>query len=161
MSLRPLKLSGRLSHLTFSCLATFIAFIGCHAPQMHAQSPFANYTLDYNSPVNPELQARLESIDTALRAKYGMTTNQTAVGILDLNSLRLAMIHPDRIGYAASVTKIGIFLAYFQLHPEAATNLNPEIRHELALMVRPSSNEMAAKFSREMGLQQIQAVLNS
>ena len=41
------------------------------------------------------------------------------VAILDLNRLRLAMIHPDRIDYAASVAKVGILLAYFQLHPEA------------------------------------------
>ena len=47
------------------------------------------------------------------------------------------------------------------LHPEAATNLNPETRHELGLMVKASSNEMAAKFSRELGLKQIQQVLNS
>ena len=30
------------------------------------------------------------------------------------------MIHPDRETYAASVPKIGILLAYFELHPEAA-----------------------------------------
>jgi len=39
-------------------------------------------------------------------------------GLLDLKTLRLAMIHPDREEYAASVPKIGILLAYFQLHPE-------------------------------------------
>ena len=31
-----------------------------------------------------------------LRGKFGMTSNQTAVGVLDLNSMRLAMMHPDR-----------------------------------------------------------------
>jgi beta-lactamase class A len=90
-----------------------------------------------------------------------MTTDQAAVGLLDLNTLRLAMIHPDPQEYAASVPKIGILLAYFQLHPEAATNLNATTWHELGLMIKASDNEMAAKFSRELGLQQIQAVLNS
>ena len=31
-----------------------------------------------------------------------------------LRTLRLALIHPDRIDYAASVPKIGILLAYFE-----------------------------------------------
>ncbi len=109
----------------------------------------------------PVLQAELERMDAELRARFGMTTEQTAVGLLDLKTLRLAMIHPDRGEYAASVPKIGILLAYFQLHPQAATNLDAQTRHELGLMTKASDNEMAAKFSREMGLKQIQAVLNS
>jgi beta-lactamase class A len=80
--------------------------------------------------------------------------------VLDLNTLRLAMIHPDREEYAASVAKIGILLAYFQLRPEAATNLDAQTRHELGLMAKASDNDMAAKFSRELGLKRIQAVLN-
>jgi beta-lactamase class A len=57
--------------------------------------------------------------------------------------------------------KIGILLAYFQLHPQAATNLDAQTRHDLGLMVKASDNEIAAKFSRQMGLKQIQAVLNA
>ena len=120
-----------------------------------------DFKLDYDTPVTPELQARLESIDTSLRDRYAMTTEQTAVGILDLRTLQLAMIHPDRIEYAASVAKVGILLAYFQLHPEAATSLDPATRHELGLMIKASSNEMAAKYSRLMGLHEIQDVLNA
>jgi hypothetical protein len=83
------------------------------------------------------------------------------VGVLDLETLRLAMIHPDRGEYAASVPKIGILLAYFQLHPQAATNLDAQTRHELGLMAKASDNQMATKFSQEMGLKQIQSVLDS
>jgi beta-lactamase class A len=126
-----------------------------------ASTPMQPITLDYDTPVDAKLQAKLEAIDTKLRAAYGMTTEQTAVGVLDLKRGRLAMIHPDRIEYAASVPKVGILLAYFQLHPEAATSLDPETRHELGLMAKASSNEMAAKFSRQMGLREIQQVLNS
>ena len=71
------------------------------------------------------------------------------------------MIQPDREDYTASVAKIGILLAYFQVHLEAAHTLAPEIRHELGLMVKASSNEMASKYSRELGLQRIQEVLNA
>jgi len=119
------------------------------------------FTLDYDTPVDAELQRRIEETDARLRAKYGMTTEQTAVGLLDLRRPRVAMIHPDRIEYAASVAKIGILRAYFQLHPEAATSLDPQTQHELGLMIKASNNEMAAKFSREMGLREIQAVLNA
>jgi beta-lactamase class A len=118
------------------------------------------FVLDYNTPTDPRLQKRIEAIDVRLRAKYGMTPEQTAVGVLDLNHLRLAMIHPDRIEYAASVAKIGILLAYFQLHPDAATTMDVETQHELGLMIKASSNEMAAKYSRAMGLREIQQVLN-
>ncbi len=125
------------------------------------KSKFENYTLSYDTPLDPALQARLEQIDATLRGKYGMTAEQAAVGVLDLRRLHLAMLHPDRIEYAASVAKIGILLAWFELHPEAVKNLDPQTKHELGLMVKASSNEMAAKFSRGLGLKRIQEVLNS
>jgi beta-lactamase class A len=119
-----------------------------------------SFVLNYDTPVDHRLQKRIESIDARLRAKYGMTTENTAVGLLDLNHPRVAMIHPDRIEYAASVAKVGILLAYFQLHPDAASQMDAETQHELGLMIKASSNEMAAKYSRAMGLREIQQVLN-
>jgi beta-lactamase class A len=110
--------------------------------------------------VDPALQSRVEQIEARLRAEFGLNREQAAVGVLDLRTLRLAMIRPDRIEYAASVAKIGILLAYFDLHPEAASSLDPQTRHELGLMIKASSNEAAARFSRELGLTNIQAVLN-
>ncbi|MBP7934392.1 MAG: hypothetical protein KA354_07055 [Phycisphaerae bacterium] len=132
----------------------------CSCPARLRGWSFERYVLKYESPVDVSLQAKVEEIDASLRRRYGMTTEQTAVGVLDLRVLRLAMIHPDRIEYAASVPKIGILLAYFQVHPEAATRLDAVRRHELGLMVKASSNEMAAKYSRQLGLQVIQGVLN-
>lgn len=122
---------------------------------------FRDYQLEFATPVDAALQGDLEKIDARLRAEFGLTTAQTAVGLLDLNTLRLAMIHPDREEYAASIPKIGILLAYFQLRPEAVTNLNPQTRHELGLMAKASDNATAAKFSQELGLKQIQAVLDA
>lgn len=116
--------------------------------------------MNYDTATDAELQRRLETIDTTLRARFGMTTEQTAVGVLDLRDNRLAMLHPDLIEYAASVAKVGILFAWFTRHPEAATQLDPATQHELGLMIKASSNEMAAKFSRELGLREIQQVLN-
>ena len=142
-------------------MAIAICLFGYESAGGQTASPFSGYALDYGTPTDAVLQGQLEAVDAKLRGQYGMTTEQVAVGVLDLKRLRLAMVHPDRIDYAASVAKVGILLAYFQLHPEAATQLDPQRRHELGLMAKASSNEMAAKYSRELGLRQIQEVLNS
>ena len=134
---------------------------GCADFSPDMNSKFQNYTLDYETPVDVPLQAQLEKIDSTLRAKYGMAPEQTALGVLDLHSLRLAMVRPDYELYAASVAKLGIMLAYFQLHPEAATNLDAAMRHDLALMVRPSDDAAATRIAQTMGLKAIQQVLDS
>ena len=137
------------------------ALFACTSSAPPAKPAFESYVLDYDTPIDAALQAKLVAIDETLRAKYGLAAEQADVGILDLQRPRVAMIHPDQIEYAASVAKIGILLAYFQLHPEAATALDPETRHELGLMIKASSNEMAAKYSRQLGLHEIQKVLDS
>lgn len=152
----PLFCLGTLSAMLVGFLA-----VGCASSSARMKTTrLENYSLGYQTPVDPALQSSLEAIDTNLRQELGMTTEQTAVGVLDLKTLRLAMVHPDREEYAASVPKVGILLAFFDLHPEAVTNLNNETRHELGLMTKASNNEMAAKYSRQMGLKEIQAVLN-
>jgi beta-lactamase class A len=80
--------------------------------------------------------------------------------VMDLNTKRLALLRPDREQYAASLAKIGILLAYFDAHPEAAEHLDPTIERELGEMAKVSSNEMAAKYSHELGLKNIQKVLS-
>lgn len=119
-----------------------------------------DFVINYDSPIDPALQRRIEEIDANVRAKFGIAPELTDVGVLDLRDHRLAMIHPDQIEYAASVAKVGILLAWFQKHPEAATRLDPQTQHELGLMIKASSNEMATKFSHELGLREIQQVLN-
>jgi beta-lactamase class A len=137
-----------------------IGLAGCSTVSIVSDSDVQHYVLNYENPTDPRLQTALESIDASLRERLGMSADQTAVGLLDLRTLRLAMIHPDHEEYAASVAKVGILLAYFELHPSAATNLDSTTRHELGMMAKISSNEMAAKYSRQMGLRQIQEVLN-
>jgi beta-lactamase class A len=137
-----------------------IGLAGCCTVSIVSDSDVQHYVLNYENPTDPRLQTALESIDASLRERLGMSADQTAVGLLDLRTLRLAMIRPDHEEYAASVAKVGILLAYFELHPSAATNLDSTTRHELGMMAKISSNEMAAKYSRQMGLRQIQEVLN-
>ncbi len=122
--------------------------------------PYAKHILDFISRTDPALQSEVEKIDDALREKFGMTREQSSVGVLDLRRERLALIHPDRIVYGASVPKIGILLAYFELNPRATTELDPTVRKELGQMIKVSSNEMAAKYSRDLGLNAIQGVID-
>ncbi len=122
---------------------------------------FAGYNLGLDTPTDPALQSALEQIDAGLRRKLDMTESQSAAGVLDLRRLRLAMLHPDRIEYGASVPKVGILLAWFELHPEAVSHLDPTTRRDLGLMIKASSNEIAARFSHELGLANIQKVLRS
>lgn len=119
------------------------------------------YTLTFDTPVDAPLQREIEAIDARLRAKYGLTAEQAAVGLLDLRTLRLALVRPDAIDYAASVPKIGILLAWFQSHPEAVTSLDATTRRELGLMIKVSDNEKATKFSTQLGIANVQAALNS
>lgn len=139
--------------------AMFALCAGAFAAEPATQ-PLASYTVDFNSTVDPDLQARLETIDAAARQKIGLSAEQSSVGLLDLIHLKLAMIHPDHEEYGASVPKVGILLAYFQLHPEAANSLDPTVQHELGLMAKISSNEMASKYSHALGLKAIQRVLD-
>jgi beta-lactamase class A len=152
--------SPQIRSLLIVIIAVF-ALTACKRVADKPKAAFDTLVLDYQTPTDPALQSQLEAIDATLRERHGMTTEQSAIGLLDLQTSRVAMLHPDRITYAASVAKIGILLAYFQSHRETATQLPPSTRHELGLMVKASSNEMAAKFSRELGLEQIQHVLES
>src|SRR5437867_11404986 len=112
-----------------------VALTGCCSFQTNR---LADYHVEYETQTDPVLQAKVEEIDAGLRAKYGMMTEQSAVGVMDLRTGRLAMIHPDRGEYAASIPKIAILLAYFELHPESREKLDPQVRHELALMIKAS-----------------------
>jgi beta-lactamase class A len=89
-----------------------------------------------------------------------MREEESAVGVLDLRSRRLAWLRPDVMTYGASIPKIAILLAFFQQEPEAYRDLDPSTRHELGLMIKQSSNEMATKFSKTLGLATIQAALD-
>ena len=117
-------------------------------------------TIDYDAMTDPKLQSTLEAIDVDLRKQFDMTPEQTSVGLVDLQTRRVAMLRPDHELYAASLAKIGILLAYFTLTPDAVTNLDAATRHDLGLMAKQSNNEMATKFSKQLGIRSIQNVLD-
>ncbi|MDB6132098.1 MAG: hypothetical protein JWM59_341 [Verrucomicrobiales bacterium] len=139
----------------------WLAAPACGGPgPAEASSVKTPLVLDYHTPADPPLQAWLEQLDLSLGTELGMTADDTAAGLLDLRTGQLAMVRPDRIEYAASVAKIGILFAWFTLHPDAAGRMDPQVKQDLGEMAKQSSNPMAAKYSREIGLRRIQEILN-
>src|ERR1700743_1989527 len=104
MNLKPLPRTPLLFVLAIIATSMMADFSGRDLAK--SQPDMDHYAVDYDTPTDPDLQSKLEAIDTNLRAKYGLTSEQTAVGLMDLQSFRLAMIHPDRMEYAASVPKV-------------------------------------------------------
>jgi beta-lactamase class A len=148
-----------IRRLTCLISAALVAGAGCSSLNPNRMPTFADYTLDHATPVDATLQSAVAEIDAGLRQRLDIRAELTAVGVLDLQTLRLAMVRPDAIDYAASVPKIAILLAYFELNPGAATNLDARTRHELGLMIKQSDNELAAKYSQALGLKRIQQVI--
>jgi beta-lactamase class A len=142
-------------------VAAMVFLLACAVSAASENRAMEDYVLDFETPADAGLQERLVAIDAKVRAELEIPAGKASAGLLDLRTLRLALIDPDRIEYGASVPKIGILLAYFQLHPEAVENLDDETRHALGLMAKISNNEMAARFTLQMGLKRVQEVLNS
>ncbi len=117
--------------------------------------------IDVHTVGDPDLTLALGRLDTALRfaGEREIEGEQTAVGLLDLKTGRLAMLRADTQYYAASVPKIAILLAYFQTQVKLPAELDQETRHELGLMIKRSDNALAAKYSKIVGLQGIADVL--
>ncbi len=126
-----------------------------HAMQLQS------YRLTYDTPLDPDLQAELEAFDRSVGDELGIPPAERAFGVLDLADFRVAMIQPDAMFYAASVPKICIVMAYFDTHPEALTDLDPDVERELQLVIKRSDNELAAKYSQLVGLDKIQEMLQS
>src|SRR5262245_33152070 len=99
--------------------------------QAQHQPAFQEFVIDRNTEVEPAFQAKIEQIDLMLREKHGMRPEQTAVGILDLKTMRLGMVRPNLLMYGASVPKISILLAFFALNPSVVSQLADQTRHEL------------------------------
>lgn len=119
------------------------------------------YRLTTETPGDLDMTMALGALDTQLRRRFEIEAEQTAVGLMDLTTGRVAMLRADTMYYAASIPKITILLSYFQANPTAADNLDDVTRHELGLMIKRSDNELAAKYSRLLSMETIAEVLTS
>lgn len=126
-----------------------------------ADPAWVSLDIDARTVGDQDLTLALARLDTALRRDMGIEADQTAVGLLDMTTGRLAMLRADTQYYAASIPKIAILLSYFQTHPLAADELDDATRHELGLMIKRSDNELATKYSKLVGLTTIADILTS
>ncbi len=128
---------------------------------MADRSAWITLDIDVHTVGDSVMTLALGRLDTALRRTNEVEAEQTAVGLLDMTTGRVAMLRADTQYYAASVPKIAILLAYFQTHPQAADSLDEDTLRELGLMIKRSDNALAAKYSKLIGLQAIADILTS
>jgi len=69
-------------------LGMMVGLAGCCSFQTNR---IIDYRVEYGTQTDPVLRAQIERIDASLRAKYGMSTEQSAVGLMDLRTGQLAM----------------------------------------------------------------------
>ena len=145
-------------------LPALVALLSCSRPVQDetarransAGSPAAIRELTSDSPVDPDLQRVVIELDTQTREVLGVTDDDRAFGVFDVTGDRLAWIRPDVQFYGASVPKMTIALAYFEKYP--SPQLSDDVRRELELMIKRSDNDLAAKYSRLVGLDFVQEV---
>lgn len=112
--------------------------------------------------VDPQLQAALEA---RLRGNPEwmrlINRKKMAIGLVDLSgpSPRFARINGDHMMYAASLPKIAILLAAYVSIDEGTIADTPEVRQDLADMIRVSSNAAATRLIDRIGMRRIQAIL--
>lgn len=128
------------------------------ADPLHLQR-LQTYRLLPDAATEPSLQNAINRLDARISAELGIPDDKRAFGVLDLHGLRHAWINPDVMFYGASVPKICILHAYFEQDPNRVHNLDADTRSELELMIKRSSNELAAKYSKLVGLDFIQETL--
>lgn len=126
---------------------------------MHAD--LQNYEIPFDAPRDAALQAQLESLDKSVAAELDLSAGERAIGVLDLNELRLAMIDADNEFYGASVPKIIIALGYLEKCAASETPIDDTQMLELGRMIRESDNDLAAKYSQLAGLEYLQSIVQT
>ncbi|MEM7264203.1 MAG: hypothetical protein AAF488_19615, partial [Planctomycetota bacterium] len=144
---------------------------GCSSPPT---ATLWDFRIEAEASFDAKLLAGVQALDERVRADLSMDEEARAFGVLDLgvrefqrplerdgNSIRYAALRPNALFYGASVPKIGILLGYFETQPDAARSLDPEVQRELELMIKRSSNELAAKYSQLVGLERLREIYSA
>ncbi|MCA8960498.1 MAG: peptidase C39 family protein [Planctomycetes bacterium] len=168
---------------TISIAVWLLLVAGCGGPRPSAEdandpnstagSPTLwDFRLPVDAPRDSELQDELNAIDRLLLADLSIDPDRRACGVLDLGryrptrplrrpaaSIRYAAIEPDRLVDGGSVPLIGVLLGYFEDHPDE--RLDPRTRSELESLVHHPSNELAADYTRRIGLERLAQIYRS
>ena len=145
----------RGSTFYFSCCVIACSFIICMPAVLAAEKPFGSF-LDH------ELQ---QQVDATLRANKQWRTlirkKKMSVCVLDMQSdkPKLASVNGNKMMYAASLPKIAILLAAYVSFEDGSLQETPEVKQDLADMIRVSSNSAATRMIDRIGFKKIRSVL--
>ncbi|NHN36776.1 serine hydrolase [Pseudomaricurvus alcaniphilus] len=115
--------------------------------------------------VDPTLQKALEKrLDANPAWKKLIRQKKMAVALVDLSdpdNPHFARVNGRQTMYSASMPKIAILLAAFQQIEDGKLELTPELKKDLNIMIRKSSNTAATRvIDRVGGLDSVNAVLS-
>jgi beta-lactamase class A len=135
-------------------VATMISavFNSSVASEFHAVDQINDATLQQM------LQSKLKQNN---RMKRLIDNKKLSVCLIDMQheSPRSASINGDHMMYAASLPKIAILFAAYASLEDGSLIETPEIRKDLARMIRVSSNSAATRMIDRIGFDKIQALL--
>lgn len=112
--------------------------------------------------VSPELQQSLDAVMASNPSWSRLVrSKRMSIGLVDLSGPepRFARVNGNEMMYAASLPKIAILLAAY-VSLEAGTLADtPEIRQDMADMIRVSSNSAATRMIDRIGMERIDQIL--
>ena len=114
--------------------------------------------------VTPELQQRLEATIAANPSWDKLVkSKRMAVGVVDLSGHEphFARVNGNEMMYAASLPKIAILLAAYVSLEDGTLQNTPEIRKDMADMIRVSSNSAATRMMDRIGMERMNNILKN
>jgi beta-lactamase class A len=172
---RTAELARRVS-LTLVCLAVLLPALGL-ADEVE-EEPGATSALEESlrsrdagldpAPLwdmgDAALQAELEAALGRLGLVEAVQKRQLCLALVDINEIerpRVAAVNGDVMMYAASLPKIAVLLAAFEMVERGELLLDDATRSTLELMIRRSSNRAATQIMHRVGKASIAEVLVS
>lgn len=132
------------------------------SPSLPLSVPDDQWRLIYDR-VDPVLEKKLEgALGQNKLWKSLINRKKLGVGVVDLSDPlqpRFARVNGRTMMYAASLPKVAILLAAYVCFEDGTLQETPEIRKDLGLMIRKSSNQAATRMIDRIGFKKIQSVL--
>ena len=131
-------------------------------PSLPLSVPDDQWKLIYDR-VDPVLEKKLQEALGQNRLWQSLIDKKRmAVGVVDLSDPlqpRFARVNGRKMMYAASLPKVAVLMAAYVCFEDGTLEETPEIRKDLGLMIRKSSNQAATRMIDRIGFKKIQAVM--
>ncbi len=148
-----------------ACLILVLAsspVVPAPAPELPVRVPEESWRSLYDS-VDPALERALKAeLDKRPAWRDLIRRKKLAVGVVDLSdpaAPRFARVNGRTMMYAASLPKIAILLAAYVAFEDGQLQETPEIKADLAAMIRTSDNPAATRMIDRLGFDKIAEVM--